>query len=165
MKKSAFSLVMLVIPCTTAVLLGWWSPAHATQVHLGQEGLYAHQIAHVFFIFALATLIYWLRGRKLVRESGWRFVQYAAFFFILWNLDAILVHYLDGRNDLLETINAGTWSASIHLLEGHWLLAVVYYVGKMDHLLCVPGIIFLYAGLRQLLKRAREDRELEEAGS
>ena len=146
-------------------LLAAANPAHATQVHLGQEGLYAHQIAHVFFIIALGTLIYWLRERKLVMETGWRFVQYSAIFFVLWNLDALLVHYLDGRNDLFETINAGAWNASIHVIEGPSALAAVYYLGKMDHLLCVPAVVFLYAGLRQLLKQARQAPGPEENGS
>lgn len=55
--------------------------AGATQVHGGPEGLYVHQIAHFFFMFSMAILIYWLRERRLVQEKGWRFVQYAAFFF------------------------------------------------------------------------------------
>jgi hypothetical protein len=33
-------------------------------------------------------------------------------------------------------------------------LAWFYYVAKLDHLLCVPAMAFLYAGLRRLLKDA-----------
>ena len=71
--------------------------AMATQAHGGPEGLYVHQMAHILFIFSLAVLIYWLREHSLIKEPGWRYVQYAAFFLILWNIDAVLAHYLDGR--------------------------------------------------------------------
>ena len=66
-------------------------PALATQAHSAPEGLYAHQLAHIFFIVSMGVLIYWLRERKLVQAVGWRYIQYAALFFILWNLDAFSV--------------------------------------------------------------------------
>lgn len=141
-----------------ASLLGMPQEALATQVHKGLEGLVGHQVGHIFFIFSMGILVYWLRDRKLIRETGWRFVQYAALFFILWNLDALVVHYLDGRHDLFQTIDEGTWHARIHLVEGPKGLAVLYYLVKMDHLLCLPAIIFLYLGLRQLLKQDQASR-------
>jgi len=58
--------------------------ALATQGHGGIEGVYAHQLAHVFFIISMGGLIYWLKQRGLVRESGWRLIQLSAFFFLLW---------------------------------------------------------------------------------
>lgn len=130
--------------------------AGATQVHGGPEGLYVHQIAHFFFMFSMAILIYWLRERRLVQEKGWRFVQYAAFFFMLWNADAMIVHYLDGRNDLFEMINVGDWRGRIQIVEESGGLAFLYYLVKMDHLLSVPAAVFLYVGLRELLKHAKE---------
>ena len=63
------------------------NPALATQGHGGIEGVYAHQIAHIFFIISMGGLIYWLRQRGLVRERGWQLIRLSAFFFILWNLD------------------------------------------------------------------------------
>jgi len=40
-------------------------------------------------------------------------------------------------------------------------LGVVYYLLKLDHLLCVPGLIFLYKGLCRLSppEPAAEDTE------
>lgn len=116
----------------------------------------AHQIAHLFFIFSMGILIYWLREWKLVKETGWRLVQYSALFFILWNIDAVIVHYLDERNDIFRMINAGTWQASVELMRNSKGLAFLYYIVKLDHLLCVPAIFFLYAGLRQLFKQAQQ---------
>jgi len=141
--------LVLMVPGTAA----------ATQVHVPSEGLYVHQIAHIFFALAMALLLYWLRQRQLVRERGWRLIQLAALFFIIWNIDAFVVHILDDRSDLFRTIDAGTWHASIEFDRQIELLALLYYLGKMDHLWCAPGMILLYLGLRSLLREARRGRE------
>lgn len=133
-------------------------PAAATQVHVPSEGLYAHQVAHLFFALSMALLIYWLRQRQLVKERGWRLIQLAALFFIIWNVDAFFVHIFDDRSDLFRTIDGGTWHASIEFDPHLELPAMLYYLGKMDHLLCAPGMILLYFGLRSLLREARNHR-------
>lgn len=127
--------------------------ALATQSHGAPEGLYAHQMAHILFIFSLGVLIYWLREHSLTRDPGWRYVQYAAFFLILWNMDAVLAHYLDGRLGLFAIVDEGGWEARIHLAHGTDRLLLLYFFAKLDHLFCVPGIVFLYAGLRRLLQQ------------
>lgn len=153
MKRTGFYIVSF---CSLLVLFGFVQQAGATQVHAEPEGLWAHQIAHLFFIFSMGILIYWLREWKLVKETGWRLVQYSALFFILWNIDAIIVHYLDERDDIFRMINAGTWYASVILAKDSEELGILYYIVKLDHLLCVPAILFLYAGLRQLFKQAQQ---------
>ena len=89
--------LLLVFPGETA----------ATQVHVPSEGLYVHQIGHLFFAAAMGLLLYWLRARQLVRTRGWRLIQLATFFFILWNIDAFAVHILDDRSDLFTIIDEG----------------------------------------------------------
>ena len=37
---------------------------------------------------------------------------------------------------------------------GGSVLAWLYYLLKLDHLLCVPAMCFLFVGLRRLLKSA-----------
>jgi hypothetical protein len=108
----------------------------------------------------MAILLYWLRERQLVRQRGWRLIQLGACFFILWNLDAFGVHILDGRSDLFTRIDLGTWHESIQFDPHIELLAVLYYLGKMDHLWCAPGMILLYFGLRSLLADAQRARAL-----
>ena len=133
-------------------------PATATQVHAHPEGQYTHQIAHGFFAVSMAILIFWLRYRGLVRERGWRMIQFAAFFFILWNLDAMAAHYLDDRGDLFEIIDAGTWHATIGSTHGLDAVTMIYYLVKFDHVLCVPAIVLLYVGLHRLLLQARSTK-------
>ena len=131
------------------------NPALATQGHGGIEGVYAHQIAHLFFIISMGGLIYWLRERGLVREKGWQMIQLSAFFFILWNLDAFLVHLLDDQMEIIGVQRIGLWKIHLTDLYSSKFLKIVYYFAKLDHLLCVPAIVFLYLGLKRLVKAQR----------
>jgi hypothetical protein len=154
-----FSLVVLI------VITSWIVPAPvlAVQEHGAPEGLYTHQGAHLFFIASMGLLIYWLRQRRLVQAAGWRYIQYAALFFILWNLDAFLAHLLDEHLDVVDILMEAPGKVRIKIGEYPEALAWFYYATKLDHLLCVPALLFLYAGLRRLLKDAVAHRE--EAGS
>lgn len=137
-------------------------PAMATQGHAGIEGVWVHQFAHLFFLFSMMLLIYWLRQAGLVKMPGWRYIQYAALFFILWNADAMLVHFLDEqilavRVDRLDSC----WMIRVIATgDRHWL-AAVYYLAKLDHLLCVPGMVCLWMGLRHMLKEVHPDQSGE----
>jgi hypothetical protein len=124
----------------------------ATQAHGAPEGIIAHQLAHIFFIISMGILIYWLRERKLVVQKGWRYIQYAAFFFILWNLDTILAHLFDEQLNLVRVTRIGLWDIHIAARNDSRGLMWLYYVFKLDHLLCVPALAFLLAGLRRLVK-------------
>ena len=130
----------------------WLVPGNvlATQGHGGVEGVYAHQFAHIFFIVSMGILIYWLRERKLVRETGWRFIQYSALFFILWNIDTIIVHALDDQFGIIQTQRVGTWQIRIDDANSHNVIKLFYYFAKLDHLLCVPALVLLYLGLKRL---------------
>jgi len=127
-------------------------PAFATQAHNAPEGLYAHQLAHIFFIVSMGVLIYWLRERKLVQAVGWRYIQYAALFFILWNLDAFSVHLMEEQIPVIEVQRINPWEISITAADHSSALTWFYYAAKLDHLLCIPALLFLYFGLRRLLK-------------
>jgi hypothetical protein len=130
-------------------------PALATQGHGGIEGVYAHQIAHLFFIVSMGGLIYWLRQRGLVREKGWQLIRLSAFFFILWNMDAFLVHLLDDQMEIIQVQRIGLWEIRLTDLYNSNLIKLLYYFAKLDHLLCVPAIVFLYFGLKRLVKEQR----------
>ena len=137
--------------------------ALATQGHGGIEGVYAHQLAHLFFIVSMGSLIYWLRQRGLVRESGWRSIQYSAFFFIIWNLDTMTIHLLDDQFDIIQTERIAAWQIQINDIFNNDHLKILYYFARLDHLLCVPAIFFLYIGLKRLLKESRIDTPKERA--
>ena len=134
------------------MILSIAEPAFATQAHSAPEGLYAHQLAHIFFIISMGVLIYWLRARQLVQFDGWRYIQYAALFFILWNVDAFIVHLLEEQLAVIEIQQIKPWQINITAPNHSKALVWLYYFAKFDHLLCVPALLFLYFGLRRLLK-------------
>jgi hypothetical protein len=148
-----------IAPLLTALCSMFFLPdsALATQGHGGIEGVYAHQIAHLFFIISMGGLIYWLRQRGLVRERGWQLIRLSAFFFILWNLDAFLVHFLDDQMGIIQVQRMGLWEIRLTDLYNSNALKILYYFAKLDHLLCVPAIVFLYLGLKRIVKEQRVD--------
>ncbi len=144
MKICWFFFLMLML------LTGGPGPAFATQAHGAPEGLFVHQLSHFFFIFAMGILIYWLRSRKLVRHKSWRYIQYSSVFFILWSLDAFLVHFIDEQAQLIVLTRVSQWTVRMDVVSGPDWISWFYYLIKLDHLFCLPGMIFLYAGLRHL---------------
>jgi len=137
--------------CLNLVLL-FPGVASAIQVHAAPEGLYVHQIAHVFLIASMAFLAFWLERTRLVKARGWRYIQVSSFCFILWNIEAIIGHVIE--SSLSESAFVGTgWAKS--LVVENASAPYLYYVLKMDHLICVPAMIFLLLGLRKLNLEAR----------
>ncbi|MEJ2039837.1 MAG: hypothetical protein P8X55_13040 [Desulfosarcinaceae bacterium] len=125
--------------------------AHATQAHGGPEGLQVHQMAHLFFVFSLSLLIYWLKKWGLTISKGWRYIQYSAYLLIFWNLDAFATHWLDEQSSLIKIHRLAAMQLQITTAPGYEWLATVYYLAKLDHLLCVPALFMLFMGLRRLL--------------
>ncbi len=130
-------------------------PALATQTHGQPEGLYVHQMAHIFFIISMWSLEFWLRQRNLTKERGWRYIQIAAVLFIVWNIDAAAVHFLDEYLDILGITKIDLWNIKIDNSQGQDSITILYYLMKLDHLLCVPAMFFLYFGLKTILKNTR----------
>ncbi|MCP4161978.1 MAG: hypothetical protein GY760_18045 [Deltaproteobacteria bacterium] len=147
-KYRAVLAVILILLCPFDLL--------ATQMHSSSEGIITHQIGHIFFLFSMLTLIFTIKGKKLNTQRGWQSIQYSAFFFILWNLNVITTHFLDNQIYAvkLETISFGT--LKVFTKTGSPLLTWLYYLMKLDHLLSIPAMIFLYKGLSNLLSEQRK---------
>jgi len=71
---------------------------------------------------------------------------------MLWNVDTLLVHFLDEQILAVRVETIGDWRIRIDTTDDRMWLAVVYYLGKLDHLLCVPAMGCLLIGLRHMLK-------------
>lgn len=141
----------------TAILLAVPGAALATQAHVDPEGLYVHQLSHLFLAFSMGLLIYWLRRRELVRTEGWRYVQYSAVFFILWTLDAFTVHLMDEQYSIIQVTRFEDWTMRIDSVPDAAWIKVLYYIVKLDHLFCVPALFLLYLGLKRLLGKHPAD--------
>lgn len=141
----------------TAILIAVPGTALATQAHGDPEGLYVHQMSHLFLAYSMALLIYWLRRRELVRKEGWRYVQYSAVFFILWTLDAFTVHLMDEQYPIIQVTRFEDWTIRIDSVPDAAWIKTLYYIVKLDHLFCVPALFLLYLGLKRLLKEHPAD--------
>jgi hypothetical protein len=139
------------------------SPAWATQQHGAPEGLYVHQVAHLFFALTMGLLIYWLHKWRLTAIAGWRHIRLAACFFIAWNLNAILSHWLEEQSVWIQAERIGRMQITITATEGFDWLAMVFYISKLDHLWCVPALVFLFLGLRRLLNNPPVPDEVRES--
>lgn len=139
--------------------------ARATQMHPADEGYVVHQIGHLFFLFSMGIFVYWLRAMGLTKVIGWRLIQYSAIFFVLWNIDAMVVHFMDHSIEgIFETVRTGIWSQWICAIDDNNMLTLLYYLGRMDHFFCVPAIILLYYGLRDLLDQPASAESEERGG-
>lgn len=132
------------------MLAAWPQTALALQTHGDPEGLYVHQLAHCFFAFSMGLFIYWLRKWGLASHRGWRTIRLGALFLILWNINALVGHWLEELTQLLTIKRVGSFGLEITTALGHEWLARLYYVTKLDHLLCVPALFCLMVGLRRL---------------
>lgn len=149
--KTTLQIAIVCLALAGIVLLGA-GPALATQTHGEPEGLVGHQLAHLFFMFSMGVLIYWLGARRLTRERGWRYIQYAAILLILWNVDAFAVHMLDEFTGILVVERQTDWTISIAARPGYEMLVPLYYMVKLDHLLCVPALLLLLVGINRLAR-------------
>jgi len=148
--KAAFS------PQVAAALLWLFlHPAHsfALQVHPEPEGLYSHQLGHIFFTFSMAVFAFWLQKTRLVDNRGWRYIQVSCIIFILWNMDAFTGHMIESRlsEEAFLPISYGK-----ALIIERAVAPYLFYILKLDHLLAVPAMIFFLLGLNRLRKSDEE---------
>ncbi len=128
--------------------------AYATQLHASSEGIITHQVGHLFFLLSMVALIFTITGKELDTQKGWRLIQYSAFFFILWNLDAIAAHFFDNQIHAVKIENISLGRIRVVAENGSPFLAWLYYVLKLDHLLCVPAMFFFTGGFQAWSKNS-----------
>ncbi len=129
---------------------------YAVQLHARSEGVITHQMGHLFFLFSMVALIFTVTGKGLGKQKGWRLIQYSAFFFILWNLDAIAAHFFDNQIYAVKIENISLSQIKVVTINDSSILAWLYYFLKLDHLLCLPAMFFLYRGLSSLVDDQRQ---------
>lgn len=121
----------------------------AIQAHGGSEGIIVHQGGHLFFLLSLCALVYWLEKKWFLKGKSRRYFQLFGLFLILWNLDVILMHFLDEQIEIIDISRSGL-DVMINSSSNSQILKYIYYLGKMDHILCVPALIFLYMALNSI---------------
>jgi hypothetical protein len=129
-----------------AVAAAWASPAYAFQEHGAPEGLYIHQLAHIFFALSMTGLWYGIRSSKRFRDDrGWQLIAAGAALLTLWNVITFTGHILSIFIQSSQKQGADTiplW------MEWTW------HILKLDNIVCVAAMLYFYAGLRKLLRSA-----------
>lgn len=137
-----------ILPLALFVVLAPAELAFAIQTHGEPEGLYAHQLAHLFFILCMGSFAYRIHRSSLPKNQGWQLIALGSILLTAWNLWAFTGHYVT----LLipaDSIILPADKRIPHLHIASWK-EILYYVLNMDHLLCVPALLFLYLGLRRI---------------
>jgi hypothetical protein len=133
------------------LILLWPVRGLALQVHPEPEGLYSHQIGHLFFIFSMAVFAFWLQRTRLASHRGWRYIQLSCVAFILWNIDAFIGHILEARL-AEETFVRSPFGRSLVVEKA--AAPYLFFFLKLDHLFAVPAMIFLLLGLNRLKRES-----------
>ncbi|HEB70862.1 MAG TPA: hypothetical protein ENI88_14780 [Desulfobulbus sp.] len=123
--------------------------AWALQSHGAPEGLYVHQMAHVFFFLALVYL-YWDISRSSFSGRGWVYLKIFCVLMLFWNIVAFVGHAVAIHIDVHIVPEAGYLHSRI---QGPITLhKAIFFITKFDHLLAVPALFFLYIGMRSLYR-------------
>ncbi|MHB8173824.1 MAG: hypothetical protein ACYDFU_05130 [Nitrospirota bacterium] len=136
-----------------AFLLADAGSAWAVQRHPGDEGFYAHIIAHLFLIASMVYLVIAL-GKPALRLSGWKLIRLSSFFFLLWNVDVLITHI----TGWLMVPRGHYFSGSLMLVED--LKTELYYVTRLiEYFFLLPTFIFMALGLRRLETELKREKE------
>ncbi len=124
--------------------------ALALQVHGAPEGLYVHQMAHVFYVLALGYF-YWDIRRAAFTSRGWRFLQLFCLLMIAWNVLAFIGH-IAGSYLGPESLSRGGQYLGVRLLSPFTFNKTVYFIARLDHLVYVPAMFCLFIALRSFYR-------------
>ncbi len=134
----------------------------ALQIHPYPEGLYSHQLGHMFFIICMGIFARRLFKRGLHKQFGWKYFFYGSIFLILWNIDALLGHwvalYISKDQIILQP------GYQIPHLSVSSFKDVIYYLFRLDHLFCVPALLCFYLGLRNLRSKLHQTEKRKRGG-
>lgn len=117
----------------------------------GTEGSYVHQTAHLLFMGAMLFFIYEMHREGLHNYRGFRFLIWACWLLVLWNLDAFVGHWSE-------------WSLTNPVIMGHALSqrllmedfnTWLFYLTKISHfVLLVPIFYLFYRGLQAFARES-----------
>ena len=130
----------------------------ALQTHSQPEGMYVHQMAHIFFMAALGYL-YWDTQRSAFSGRGWTYLRVFCVLTILWNLLALTGHAATQNLHPEDFTNSDGYLLS-RVNMPLTFVKLTYYTAKLDHLLTVPAMFFLYMSVRSFYHHSlKEDNE------
>ncbi len=132
-------------------------PSFALQVHPYPEGLYVHQLGHLFFVSCMTVFIYRLYRRQLNVQYGWNYFFYGSIFLIIWNIWAVVGHWV-ALHIAKDQIVLKPGEIVPYLFVNSFLDGL-YYLLAFDHLFCVPALFLFYLGLRNMRSNLRQAQQ------
>jgi hypothetical protein len=116
-----------------------WGPEWIT------TGSYVHQIAHLLFAWAMIFFILHIRREQLRQFKGFRYLSWAAVFFVIWNLDAVVGHFSEWALTNPVFLGKGLGRRLLMYDPNTWL----FYFTQINHFLFLPIAFYLfYRGLK-----------------
>jgi hypothetical protein len=143
-----FLLGSMIFPSPALAFIPHWDP---------KEAFFIRQFSYLFFAIAMIFFIYELKLERLPQHRGFRLLIWASVFFALWNFDCFIGQWiaLNFEAQVAEGPQ-GLFSQRLNMADlGNW----INYFTKLDHLLLVPAFIYLYLGIREFLRQAREGKQ------
>ena len=134
--------------------------AWALQSHGAPEGLYVHQMAHIFVSLAM-TYWFWDIRRSSFAGKGWKYLQVFCVLMLAWNILAFTGHTV-AINLNAEHISSAAGYLNSRIVGPITLQKSIFYITKVDHFLLVPALFFLFIGVRSLYKDVLEEESREE---
>src|SRR3990172_4544841 len=123
-----------VLILTFALLHAGAASAYAVQEHAGAEGFYAHQLAHLFLVAAMAYMFVALGKPAAARLSGWRYIRWGALVFLLWSAVAVISHMAENMLSPREAYIKGP-----HILLVDAKSRVYYFTRLVENFFLVPS--------------------------
>lgn len=130
----------------------------ALQTHSEPEGIYVHQMAHIFFIAALGYL-FWDTKRSTFSGRGWTYLRVFCVLTIFWNILAFAGHYATQHLTPDDFTHVDSYLFSKVNMPISFIKAI-YYTAKLDHLLTVPAMVFLCLSLRSFYHQSLQEDEV-----
>ncbi|MBC8209213.1 MAG: hypothetical protein H8E79_08625 [Desulfobulbaceae bacterium] len=131
--------------------------AWALQTHGAPEGIIVHQMAHVFYFGALVYLFWDLR-RTMSQGRGWKFLQIFCLLMMLWNILAFVGHQTHLIMDAADFSHEFGYLSSM-MLGPFSATKLINYFARLDHLILVPALIFLFLSLRSIYRSTAEGED------
>ena len=153
---------LLTLCLALAALLFLPDIAPALQVHdVPGEGLRVHQMGHIYYFVALLFFFAYIR-RSDFNERSWRYLQAFCILMAAWNLLSCFGH-IAARYVTPESLVERPLNIHDRLLPPLTFAKWLYYVARLDNLISVPALFFLYMALRTFYRQVLDDMAAEAA--
>jgi hypothetical protein len=153
-----FLMKRYLVPPGVVLIFFWSGPVWAVQGHGEAEGPVVHLLAHLLLGLSLLFFLYVLHTRPPDSGISWRSLKLSLLFFLLWDLDHLFIHWFAGQMSA-DIRDPGARLVGDYFAGPRTLLSFLYYLGRFDHLLCVPALWFFTAALRDFSKVVKKRRQ------